>query len=533
MLRDRKRSQRGSVLSGVLIITAFLAIIAGGLMTELSSSFLLSRALMHRVDSEATVNSAVELALNGLQTSPIYNGCPTPSGANLNSQSAVATYVSCWPTVDARSLGGVTTPIVNAPEEFAVDGTHAVVAGPGGDEFLIGDSGGNFYRFQFGSTSASWTVALGGSITGPPQAMPNGFTHLIPVSNPTAGQGCSATNCVAVVNYGNQTPACYLAAAAAVSTRPAAESQNFPRYAFFGDASGMVFAYDTANCSAPEAARQASKPVVAGPVVFAGPSSRKQTQDEVYFVISDSSGSQLVHYEYVEGKNVPSVLNPISSLPLPAPSAVGLALDQSNSLPARLAITFAGGTVVVVQIQQGFGMSQLASTTLSSGIADAPSWCCGSSPNSIGVAQTHRMYVLDGNLNQAGSYSVGTGIYTSPAADAAGDWFFAADDGNLYEVPALTATPTLLTFGTGQLGQVRSSVQLGACGAWICAYLGSSNTNLYNVQLDARDAVLSACITSVSPSCSGANPHLWASVEVGSSSSAQTVHVQGWSYYSP
>jgi len=64
VLKDRKRSQRGSVLSGVLIITAFLAIIAGGLMTELSSSFLLSRAQLHRVDNEATVNSAVELALN-------------------------------------------------------------------------------------------------------------------------------------------------------------------------------------------------------------------------------------------------------------------------------------------------------------------------------------------------------------------------------------------------------------------------------------------------------------------------------------
>jgi hypothetical protein len=140
------------------------------------------------------------------------------------------------------------------------------------------------------------------------------------------------------------------------------------------------------------------------------------------------------------------------------------------------------------------------------------------------------LYLLDANLNRTASFPIGAPIFTSPSADSAGDWFVGADDGNLHEVPALAAAPKPpLTFGAGSFGQVRSSVQVGPCGAGICAYLGSINTNLYLVPLYARDAVLTASITSPA----AANPHLWTSVEVGSSSSAQTVHVQGWSYYSP
>jgi hypothetical protein len=532
ILKDRKRSQRGSVLSGVLIITAFLAIIAGGLMTELSGSFLLSRALMHRVENEATVNSAVELALNGLQTTSINQVCPAPSGASLNSQSAVAAYVSCWPTVDTRSLGRVSTPVVNSSEAFNVDGTHAVVAPPGGDEYLVGDTAGNLYRLRFGSTSASWTVALGGTITGPPQAMPDGSTHLVPVANATAGQGCSGS-CLAIIDYGSQTPDCYVSTGGNVSSRPVAGG-NFRSYAFFGDASGMLYVYDTSGCSSPESSINVSQPVVAGPIVFPGPViPRQSTADEIYLVTSDSNSSHLVHYEYVETRKGSSTLNLISSQALPAASAVGLAVDQTRQLPANLAITFSGGAVAVAQIQLGPNPPQPASATLPAGIGDAPAWS-GTSPNTIGVAQAHGLYVLDANLNQVRSYAMGgTTLSTSPAADGAGDWFVGAANGNLYEAPALTAAPTLIAFGSGQLGQIQSSVQVGQCGGWICAYLASSNTNAYNVQLDARDAVMSACITSASPACSGANPRLWASVEVGTSSSPLTVHVQGWSYYSP
>ena len=66
------------------------------------------------------------------------------------------------------------------------------------------------------------------------------------------------------------------------------------------------------------------------------------------------------------------------------------------------------------------------------------------------------------------------------------------------------------------------------------AYLGSANSNLYTVQLNARDAVLSSCLTTAPPTCSGANPHLWASVEVevGLPTSPLIVSIRGWSYYS-
>src|SRR6266849_6467888 len=104
LLADRRRSQRGSVLSGVLIIVAFLAIIAGALMTELSTNFLLSNALVNRVGTEATVNSAAELALSQLQNTALNSGCPTPSAVTLNGQTAAVSVVSCAPVVDQRSL---------------------------------------------------------------------------------------------------------------------------------------------------------------------------------------------------------------------------------------------------------------------------------------------------------------------------------------------------------------------------------------------------------------------------------------------
>jgi hypothetical protein len=45
--------------------------------------------------------------------------------------------------------------------------------------------------------------------------------------------------------------------------------------------------------------------------------------------------------------------------------------------------------------------------------------------------------------------------------------------------------------------------------------------------------VITACLTASSSNCSGDNPRLWTSVKVGDSVSPATVHVEGWSYYSP
>jgi hypothetical protein len=64
------------VLSGVLIMLAFIGVISGALMTELSSSFLLSHSLMSRVGKEATDNSAIELSMSRLQATPLNAPCP-------------------------------------------------------------------------------------------------------------------------------------------------------------------------------------------------------------------------------------------------------------------------------------------------------------------------------------------------------------------------------------------------------------------------------------------------------------------------
>src|SRR5437868_379625 len=94
LLRDRRRSQRGSVLSGVLIMTAFIAIISGALMTELSTNFLLSHTMLNRVANQATDNSAIELSLHQLQAAPLNGPCPTPATATVNNLTASANYLS-------------------------------------------------------------------------------------------------------------------------------------------------------------------------------------------------------------------------------------------------------------------------------------------------------------------------------------------------------------------------------------------------------------------------------------------------------
>jgi hypothetical protein len=53
------------------------------------------------------------------------------------------------------------------------------------------------------------------------------------------------------------------------------------------------------------------------------------------------------------------------------------------------------------------------------------------------------------------------------------------------------------------------------------------------VALDARHALMTACLSTALGVCTGANPRLSAQVEVGVAGDKQLVHVQGWSYTSP
>ena len=538
LLGDRKRSQRGSVLSGVLIMVAFLAIISGALVTELSTQFLISRTLVNRVSTEATVNSAVELALDRLENSALVSGCPSLNPVTLNGRTAVVGYISCWPTVDSRSLNFSR---IASAAPFNVDGVHAVLTGL--NDYVVGDSGGTVFDFPFGSSTPRWVLPLGGAVTGPPAVMadPNEggqYLDLIPVSGPSCG---SSTYCVQVESDDGaaRTPSlvCTLPANGAVVTQTAG-GLRAPSMAIYGDSTGQVVTNDLSGggsgCDPEGSPVAAGGPILAGPVVLRCQTGCRSGTDDAYVVVSSGSSSQLVHFTFSTGG-----LNLVGRLALPMAGAQGMAVEATN-MPTRLAISFGGGGIAVVQISASGGMSLTAATTLPTGIADAPYWCHCGSTSVFGVGgQNGALYLVDPSDPSLRPFAMlapgGPAINTTPAADGVGDWFFGADDGNVYEVQQPAGSPTMAvvaTFG-GAGARVGSSVQIGGCTAGICLYLGALNGGAFMVPLDARDSVLSACASTSPPACSGENPRLWAQVEVGVAGSLQAVHVQGWSYYSP
>jgi hypothetical protein len=536
LLRDRKRSQRGSVLSGVLIMVLFLAIISGALMTELSTQFLVSRTLVNRVGNEATVNSAIELALDRMQNVPLVNGCPALSSVTLNGRTAAISYMSCAPVVDVRSPQFIN---IATSTPFTIDGTHSFLPLSGQDLYLVGDSGGTIYQYPFGASWTNWEMDLGTRITGPPLAMqdagasppdPTDISNLVPIAG-GGSSGCSANACVELLAQDiNRFPDvfCYMAASGPVTSRPAA-GIAFPQNAYFGDSTGALFAYvatEAGNC-----ARQATATtpgnaaIVAGPIVF-----QNVNRDEVYVITSQGSTSQLLRYTYRAGS-----LTLADTLALPFANPVGLAIEKS-SVAARMAITFAGGGVTIASINSSYDPGLVSNATLGTGIPDAPFWCACPSGPQIGVAGLNgTLYVLDTNLNVVASYTGGSPVRTSPASDGVGEWFFGADDGYLYEVQQIPGQPVLAQvdrygpFG----GRVASSALVGGCPAGICLYMGDMNSSAYLVQLDARDATITACLSDTPPACSGVNPRLWTQVEQGSADGPNTVHIRGWSYYSP
>src|ERR1700674_4771304 len=247
LLHDRRRSQRGSVLSGVLIIVMFLAIISGALMTALSTNFLLSNNLENRVQTEATVSSAAELALNQLQATPLNAACPTPAPVSVNGLTALASISGCASVIDWRSPQGFTR--IASSNAFRVDGTHAVL--PGLDGYVVGDSGGRLYDYPLSWKGAPrWpALDLGGSVTGPPLVMPDSsdsgaYLDLVPASGNSCG---SSAYCVAVVSADASTRSLECAVSTGMVTGRPAMSKTFANVAFFGDSAGNVTAY-TAPC---------------------------------------------------------------------------------------------------------------------------------------------------------------------------------------------------------------------------------------------------------------------------------------------
>jgi hypothetical protein len=533
LLKDRRRSQRGSVLSGVLIIVAFLAVISGALMTELSTNFLLSNTLANRVQTQATVNSAVEVALNQLQSQSVNTGCAAPTPVSVNGLIAVATIVSCKTVIDRSSPQSFSR--IATSSSFQLDGVYAgLPAVPGLNDYVVGDSGGTIFDFQVGRATPRWTSRLGGNLTAAPLVMPDpnssgDFLDLIPMTGSACG-GEGDSSCIRVLSddgsYSTPGRSCTLTLPAAAASSPVAGTNN-PGFAFVGDGSGNLYALDTSSSGGCDAESMLSlgDPIVAGPAVFACNACGGKKPDEVFVLTMSGNTTQLEPFTFASNRLSPDG----SQLSLPWPNPQGFAIE-SSSLPSRLAITFAGGRVALVQVDQYGNMSLAASLVLPSGIGASPTWChCPGPLNLIGVgAANGTLYVLNTSLSTYGTYSGSSGIRTSPMADGAGNWYFAADSGLVYEVqkPGATATMTLAaTFGSAG-AMFNSSPVLKPCQNDICVYLASTDARAYLLDLDARSVVITACAGSP---C--INPRVWTSVEIGMPTDDRAVHIQGWSYF--
>jgi hypothetical protein len=556
LLHDRRCRQRGSVLSGLLIIVAFLAILIGGLLTELTGSFVLSRDQMTRVKTEATVTSAVELGIHQLEGGPVPAVCAQdargPWYLTLNGHDAAVT----------QTCSGIVPEVATslAAGSSYVDGMHDTVAGR--NRYLLSDENGRLWAYPFGSPSFSWVIPLGGAATAPPLTAtdPNGSVDIL----------APAGNNVVVFNErSGSTPvlSCNLATTGTVSAS-AAVGANFQGYAFIGD-TGRLYVYDAraGGACAWRASVSLTGSVAAAPLVFPGSvTSQGQTSsvsDEIFLLVTSGSSTSLQHWTYTEsttdcngngeggcdgGQRTVTTYNLTrdASLTLNGYNAVGYGLSASTA-PLSLAVATASGRLDVAQIGSGpsYLMSSVASVMLpnGSGAGRAPFWChCTGQSGTvdlIGVGATNGfLYLFNTALNLAYSYDGQQPINTTPMADANGDWYFGANDGSVYDVEIpLSGTQMFKAAKFGPGGAIASSPIVGACAAGPCMYFGSSTLGSYFVRIGStRVSDLRACISSTfgSTGCAG-NPRLWTRVQVGPAAiwGNLGVYVQGWSYYSP
>jgi len=554
----------------VLIIVAFMSILVGGLMTELTDSFLVSRTHSTRVEREATVTSSVELGIHQLQAGSVPPVCARdargPWFLTLNGSSS-AVSETCTAIVPdlAASL---------ATSSVTIDGIHNTTAGR--DEYIAATSSGRLNAYAFGQTSARWSVALGGTMTASllPMVDGDGMPELM-VPETMAGSGCGG-HCVVSMHYGAGSPSfhCSMLASSTVTTPPALEVsptgvRNFPDYVFFGGsgAGATLYVFDGASdhTCGPRASAPLSGDVVGAPLVFPGVVSVKgnssSVSDEIFVLQSDGTSSFLAHWRYTEAVDkdgdLTISLNEVASQSLTPQLGGSLAgyatsaafLAQGGSI--TMAVAGTSGRMALVRISESKGpayaVSMIGATGLPGGVAASPFWCHCPGQDLIGVGSTNGvLYLLDTGLTILHSYD-GTAdgspaIVSKPAPDVNGDWYFGAADGYVYDVEIPLSGQQMFKaarFGPG--GQIRSSPVVGGasdgCAPGPCMYFGSSSAGLFFVALGSTRVIdLRACIsTGANSTTCYANPRLWARVEVGPASvvGGTGVSVQGWSYYSP
>jgi hypothetical protein len=580
LLNDRRRRQRGSVLSGLLIIVAFLSIIVGAILTEVTDAFVLSRALVTRVQGEATVSSAVELAINQLQNdvtnqlqSPLQNtAVPSNCAKDDRKPPSMPTLNGQFAAVRTQKCTGILPEVATslASGAFTVDGVRDTVAGR--NRYLVSDTSGDMYSYDFRTGSPTWAapIWIGGQPTAPPltKTGPTGRSVdiLAPVAKP--GAGC-AGHCVVMFNEATSgaTPSfrCTMAASATVGARPTAGA-NFPDLAFFGDSGGNLYVYDTraANCGSTlvSPSPYVGGKVVGAPLVFSGGGGQSGS-DEVFVLVTNSSGTSLQHWSYTQpndcdnggggdsqgnceggGNRRPRpALNRVGIISLSGPDAVGYSAS-GTAPPMDLVVTTSSGRLDLAQITRSYGMSPGATVTLPDGAAAAraPYWCQCPGRDLIGVGGANgELFVFTTGLSLAYEYDGRldgiTAINTTPMADANGEWYFGASDGAVYDVEIPVSGTQLVKaarFGPG--GSIASSPIVGACPSGPCMFFGSSTAGSYFARIGfTRVADLRACLSSADGSTCVANPQLWARVQVGPASiwGANGVYVQGWSFYSP
>jgi hypothetical protein len=568
LLHDRRRRQRGSVLSAVLIIVAFLAILIGALLTELTNSFTISQSLLDRVKTEATVTSSAELAIHQLQVESVPAICAQdrrgPWSLTLNGQPATVTQ-TCSAILPEQSLS-------LASGFFNVDGVHDT--GGNRNRYLVSDTAGRLSSYSFGQTTPRWTIGLGGAPTASALAVtdPNGSVDILaPVAKNSAG---CAGHCVVVFNERNGgTPSfrCDLAAGATVGAPPAAEvtaggSANFPGYVFFGD-SGGLYVYDaSAGGTCPQqAAAAVGGRVVGAPLVFPGrvANGGRTVNDEVFALVTGSTSSSLNHWRYTETTTpgggaggadlVTRTLTPVNSLSLTGANVVGYGVSSNvpaSGAPLSLVVATASGRLDLARIAVSSGPSYTTSTGVSVALpngaatARAPYWCHCPGQDLIGVGGSNGLLYLYNSGLTAVAYTYDgqpdgrPAINTTPMADAAGDWYFGANDGQVYDVEIpMGGTQMFKAAKFGPGGAIASSPIVGACPAGPCLYFASTIAGSYFARIgSSRVSDLRACISSAPSSTSCAsNPRLWARVQVGPGAvwGGTGVYVQGWSFYSP